>query len=150
MVLGSSPAAVTSPSDFASASSKEFLVIQATIECGFTLKRVRYMTRTYSHPNHVKKFLSIAIIFFIWLNQAINNVNNFINKTKVSEIAFLWQFWRFSLVAISNNYNNYHVIYSHYIMFFLLNLEHLIEEVEGGVGINRGGGGGVGKFLKIW
>ena len=30
-------------------SSKEFLDIQATIECGFTLKRVRGMIRTYSH-----------------------------------------------------------------------------------------------------
>ena len=29
-------------------SSKEFLDIQATIECGFTLKRVRGMKRTYS------------------------------------------------------------------------------------------------------
>ena len=51
MVLGSSPVAVNSPSDFAPASSKEFLVIQATIQCGFTLKRVRDMTRTYSHHN---------------------------------------------------------------------------------------------------
>ena len=49
MVLGSSPVAVTSPSDFTPASSKEFLDIQATIECGFTLKRVRDMIRTYSH-----------------------------------------------------------------------------------------------------
>ena len=49
MVLGSSPVAVTSLSDFAAASSKEFLDIQATIERGFTLKRVRNMTRTYSH-----------------------------------------------------------------------------------------------------
>ena len=48
MVLGPSPVAVTSPSDFAPASSKEFLEIQATIECGFTPKRVRDMTRTYS------------------------------------------------------------------------------------------------------
>ena len=39
----------TSPSDFAPASSKEFLDIQATIECGFTLKRVRDMRRTYNH-----------------------------------------------------------------------------------------------------
>ena len=31
-----------------SASSKEFLDIQANIECGFTLKRVRDMIRTYS------------------------------------------------------------------------------------------------------
>ena len=49
MVLGSSPVAVTSPSDFMPASSKEFLDIQATIECGFTLKHVRDMTKTYSH-----------------------------------------------------------------------------------------------------
>ena len=47
-MYSSSPVAVTSPSDFAPASSKEFLDIQATIECGFTLKRVRDMTRTYS------------------------------------------------------------------------------------------------------
>ena len=43
-----SPVAVTSTSDFASVSSKEFLDVQETIECGFTLKRVRDMTRTYS------------------------------------------------------------------------------------------------------
>ena len=53
MVLGSSPAAVTSPSDFAPASSKEFLEIQATIECGFTLKRVRDMTRTCSMYKYI-------------------------------------------------------------------------------------------------
>ena len=47
MVVGSNPVAVTSPSDFAPASSKEFLDIQATIECGFTLKRVRDMIKTY-------------------------------------------------------------------------------------------------------
>ena len=40
---------ITSPSDFAPASSKEFLDIQATIECGFTLRPVRDMTRIYSH-----------------------------------------------------------------------------------------------------
>ena len=33
----------------APASSKELLDIQAIIECGFTLKRIRDMTRTYSH-----------------------------------------------------------------------------------------------------
>ena len=48
VVLGSSPAAVTSTSDLAPASSKEFPDIQATIERGFTLKRVHDMTRTYS------------------------------------------------------------------------------------------------------
>ena len=48
IILGSSPVAVTSPSDFAPASSKEFVDIRATIECGFTLKRVCDMTKTYS------------------------------------------------------------------------------------------------------
>ena len=47
MVVGSNPVAVTSPSDFVPASSKEFLDIQATIECGFTLKRVRDMIKTW-------------------------------------------------------------------------------------------------------
>ena len=48
MVLGSSPVAVIQPSDFTPASSKEFLDIQATIECRFTLKRVRDITRRYT------------------------------------------------------------------------------------------------------
>ena len=55
MLLGSVPVAVTSPSDFAPASSKEFLGIQAIVECGFTLKRVRDMTRTYSLMHHTDK-----------------------------------------------------------------------------------------------
>ena len=48
MVVGSNPVVVTKTSDFAPASNKEFFDIQATIECGFTLKRVRDMIRTYS------------------------------------------------------------------------------------------------------
>ena len=55
MVLGSSPVAVTSRSDFAPASSKEFLDIQATIEYGFTLKRVRDMTRTHNQTIDLMK-----------------------------------------------------------------------------------------------
>ena len=38
--------------------SKEFLDIQATIECGFTLKRVRDMIRTYSQFQAVFKMIS--------------------------------------------------------------------------------------------
>ena len=49
MVADSNSVAVTYTSDFAPASSKEFLDIYATIECGFALKRVRDMIRTYSH-----------------------------------------------------------------------------------------------------
>ena len=48
--------AVTSLSDFAPASSKEFLDIQATVECGFTLKSVRDMTRTYSQMHRTDKY----------------------------------------------------------------------------------------------
>ena len=51
MVLGLSPVAVTYTSDLALALSKEFLEIQGTIECGFTLKLVRDMTRTYNHDS---------------------------------------------------------------------------------------------------
>ena len=36
------------------ASSKEFLDIQATIECGFTLNRVRDMIRTYNQMHHTR------------------------------------------------------------------------------------------------
>ena len=39
------------PLDFAYSWSKEFLDIQATIECVFTLKLVRDMTRTYNDLN---------------------------------------------------------------------------------------------------
>ena len=48
MFLGSTLVAVTSPLDFAPGFRKEFLDIQASIECGFTLKLVGDMTRTYS------------------------------------------------------------------------------------------------------
>ena len=47
-MVGSSPVAVPWTLDFAPVSSKEFLDIQATVESGFTLKRVCDMTRTYS------------------------------------------------------------------------------------------------------
>ena len=60
MVVGSNPVAVTSPSDFAPASSKEFLDIQATIECGFTLKRVRDMIKTYSQTKFTYSLLGKA------------------------------------------------------------------------------------------
>ena len=44
--MSSSQVVVTSTSEFALALSKEFLDIQATIECGITLKRVAEMTKT--------------------------------------------------------------------------------------------------------
>ena len=50
MVVGSNPVAVTQTLDIAPDLTKEFLDIQGTIECRFTLKRVREMIRTYSQP----------------------------------------------------------------------------------------------------
>ena len=48
MLVGYNPVAGTLTSDFAPAPRKEFLEIEATIECGFILKRIRDMIRTYS------------------------------------------------------------------------------------------------------
>ena len=64
MVLGSSPVAVTSTSDFALASREELLDIQATIECGFTLKPVRDMARKCS-PLQMFEFFPAAPGFSI-------------------------------------------------------------------------------------
>ena len=41
---------------YCSASSQKLLDIQATIECGFTLKSVREMIRTYSLKHHTEKY----------------------------------------------------------------------------------------------
>ena len=58
-----------SPSDFAPGSSKEFLYTQATTECGFTLKRVRDMTRTYSQMHRTDKYSEhSSIIWPVWPN----------------------------------------------------------------------------------
>ena len=53
MILVSGAVAVTSTSDFAPALCKEFLDIQTTTECGFTLKRVRDMTNR-NHDKNVQ------------------------------------------------------------------------------------------------
>ena len=51
------------------ASSKEFLDTQATIECGFTLKYLHDMTRTYSQMHCTDKYLQhSSIIWPVWLN----------------------------------------------------------------------------------
>ena len=56
------PVAVTSLSDFAPASIKEFLDIQATVESGFTLKSIRHMTRTYSVMHRTDKYSQHILI----------------------------------------------------------------------------------------
>ena len=52
-----------------SISSKEFLEMQATIECGFTLKRERDMIRTYSQMHRTDNYSQhSSIIWPVWLN----------------------------------------------------------------------------------
>ena len=69
MALGSSPIALTLTSDYALASSKDFLGIQATIERGFTLKRVHDMIRTYSQLHRTDKYSEHnSVIWSIWSN----------------------------------------------------------------------------------
>ena len=51
-------------SDFAPVSRQEFLDIQATIECRFTLNRVRDMTRTYGQRYQPRtKYLRKTLVF---------------------------------------------------------------------------------------
>ena len=77
MVFGCSPVAVTSTSDMALVSSKEFLDIRAKIKCGFTLKGVRDMTITYSKMNFTDNMsfnnviiiiISLATLMKFWSN----------------------------------------------------------------------------------
>ena len=51
----------------APASSKEFLDIQATAECGFTLKLVRDMIKTYNQMHRTEKYSQhSSIIWPVW------------------------------------------------------------------------------------
>ena len=51
------------------ASSKELLDIQATIQCEFTLKRIHDMIRTYSQMHRTDKYSQRSSIFLpVWLN----------------------------------------------------------------------------------
>ena len=68
--MGSSPVAVTSTSDIAPVSSNEFMNIQAIIECGVTLKRVRDMIRIYIQIN-------IAVSRMIWKTMSKIGVKDF-------------------------------------------------------------------------
>ena len=60
---------MSATSHFAPVSIKEFLDIQATIECGFTLKRLQDMKRTYSQIHRNDKYSQRSpIIWTLWLN----------------------------------------------------------------------------------
>ena len=61
MVVGSNPVAVTYTLDFAPVSSREFFDIQAIVECGFSLKRVRGMIGGHSLDGYFYLLLSIKL-----------------------------------------------------------------------------------------
>ena len=67
VVAGSSPVEVTSTSNIASIFSKEFHEIQATIECRFTLTRVRDMIRTYSQMHRTERNENTAQSYLVSL-----------------------------------------------------------------------------------
>ena len=69
MAVGSNPVAITWTSDIKPVLSKEFLGIQATIECGFTLKQVPDLIRTYSQIQRTDKYSQhSSIIWSVRLN----------------------------------------------------------------------------------
>ena len=61
--------ALTKTSDFAPASRKQFLDIRTTLECTFTLKRVRDMISTYTEMHRTDKYSQLkSVIWPVWLN----------------------------------------------------------------------------------
>ena len=56
MAVGSVQIAVTSTLDFKPAQSKELLDVQGIIQCGFTLKCMPDMRRTYSQMHCTDKY----------------------------------------------------------------------------------------------
>ena len=86
---------------FAPASSKEFQDIQATIECGFTLKCVRDMTRTYSHIQ-AYSLLHLSFSFLLLTNFLFSlwwfgSETNLLFYSFVTNWIYLW-FLTFSIV----------------------------------------------------
>ena len=56
--------------------SKEVLEIQATIECGFTLRRVRDMIRTYSFRYQLTSYLQKVHIYKIMYESVFIKIGN--------------------------------------------------------------------------
>ena len=79
MAVGSSPVAVTETSDIAPVFSKKFLDIQPTIECGFTLNRVRDNDKNIQLPNGNELQLPPIFIgdsafpYHLWLQKPFGN-----------------------------------------------------------------------------
>ena len=77
-----------------SVSSEEFLDIQLTIECGFTLKRVRDMIRTY---NQTVVTLSFINQLKMYIKEHVKQYNNITSKITIKGVVCVLgvsaQFW---------------------------------------------------------
>ena len=104
-------------SDIALVSSKEFLDIQAAIESGFTMKRVRGMMKTSTSPKLTKRFYGTFLISIIkrWycFCESINNALMQISKSPYIFVflslqigpALMWRLLYSIFSVISWNYN---------------------------------------------
>ena len=69
MVVSSIAIAVTYTSDTTPVLSRYVFDIQATTECGFTLKHISDTMGTYNHVQHTDKYSQHgSIIWSVWLN----------------------------------------------------------------------------------
>ena len=79
--MGSNPVAVTSDtSDIAPISSKEFIDLQGTIECRFTLRRVRdIITCSHTFYNRFKEMSDVSAPYLTrtWNNEIIEKTSIF-------------------------------------------------------------------------
>ena len=117
-------------SDIAPVSSKEFLDIQATIECRFTLKRVRDMIRTYSwwsltnglnfqYVNINSKWLQSGLKFNSMLCLSFLQIANFCWYVQIVKLKWFWLSVftdkSFYLTAVENTWDEYWIkLYSNY------------------------------------
>ena len=69
VVAGWSTVWITWTSNLAPPTSKEFIDIEGTIECGFTVTRVSEVTRRYSQMQRTDKYSKYgSVIWQLWLN----------------------------------------------------------------------------------
>ena len=120
MVVGSSPVAVTSTSDFSPASSKVLLGIQATTECRFTLKRICDMTKTYRLIMIIdfkKQFLGTKYRFEIIAQTRNKNLNYMIDPTfrNINRL-FVISFKNGNNDSRINSLHNYYMTINHFLI----------------------------------
>ena len=98
---GSNPVPVTQTSDIAPALTKEFLDIQATTECRFTLKHVRGTIRTYGQIFFLLFFFVLLFIVQSWYYKYYSHIV-YLQYTNTSRLNI---FLEISPKIINNNNN---------------------------------------------